>query len=73
MAAAVSSIQTISFRNNVIRARRWRDESILVSLIFMDGREREERERLESAQNGVTVMIILDSFETEKELRIGIA
>jgi hypothetical protein len=39
----------------------------------MDGREREERERLESAQNGVTVMIILDSFETEKELRIGIA
>jgi hypothetical protein len=40
MAAAVSSIQTISFRNNVIRARRWRDESILVSLIFMDSRER---------------------------------
>jgi hypothetical protein len=32
----------------------------------MSGRKRERREALESAQNGVTVMIILDSFETEK-------
>ena len=61
---AVSS--TISFPSNVIRAPMARP-GLYESLIFTGGTE-----RLESAQNGVTVMIILDSFETgKKKLRIA--
>lgn len=51
----------------LIRGRRWHHGSILVASNIYGcycaaGRE----DRLESAQNGVTAMIRLDSFETEK-------